>query len=127
MMFGHHPPKPARPRTGALRVVVLIAVLSTGLLAPSGVAQAATTVPLGATDRVATPAGSTITNTGPSTLTGDVGLPDGRSVTGLDDITRNASLHVADGVALQAKAFWVLMIALVLFIATAFSYRSSRR
>lgn len=56
--------------------------------------------------------GSAITNTGPSTIVGDVGLHPGTAVTGFapcaapapaDCVALTGALHVADGVALQAK------------------------
>lgn len=127
MMFAHHAPQRARPRLGAACVLVLVAALSTGLLASLGVARAATTVPLGTAEDFAVLAGSTITNTGPSTVTGDVGFHPGSSVTGFGDVTQDGSLHVADDLALQSKSYWVLISALVLFVAGAFSYRGSRR
>ena len=98
-----HYPDAARARRGAACLAVLVAVLSTGLLLPLSGAQAATTVPLGTAESFAVLAGSTITNTGPSTVTGDIGLHPGTSVTGFGTLTQNGSLHVANGVALQAK------------------------
>ncbi|MEX2395340.1 MAG: ice-binding family protein, partial [Actinomycetota bacterium] len=51
--------------------------------------------------------GSTITNTGPTTITGDVGLHPGTAVTGFgpgaDAVTQIGALHIADAVAEQAK------------------------
>lgn len=91
---------PHRTRSAAVFVTALVA----GLLLPLGVAQAATPVPLGTAESFAILAGSTITNTGPSTVTGDVGLHPGTAVTGFDSVTHDGSQHVADGVALQAKA-----------------------
>jgi cell division septation protein DedD len=100
-------PAVGRTRREAAYIAVLVALMTAGLLLPVDGAQAATTVPLGTTDSFAILGGSTITNTGPSVVTGDIGLHPGTSVTGFgpgaDQVTQDGSLHVTDGVALQAK------------------------
>lgn len=60
---------------------------------------------LGAAEDFAVLAGSAITNTGSTTITGDVGIHpnDASSVTGFGSVTLNGDLHAADGVALNAK------------------------
>jgi len=100
-----------RPSAASLRhltVIALITLLAMHASSTASPAQAATAVPLGTADSFAVLAGSTITNTGSSTVTGDVGLHPGTAVTGFgpgaDEITLNGSLHVTDGAALQAKA-----------------------
>jgi hypothetical protein len=103
MKLACHLPHLARTRVRAASVAALVAVLSSGLVLPLGVAHAATAVPLGTAESFAVLAGSTITNTGPTTITGDVGLDPGTAVTGYDDVTHEGSLHVDDDVALQAK------------------------
>jgi hypothetical protein len=63
------------------------------------------TVGLGTADTFAVLAGSTVTNTGPSVISGDVGLDPGSAVTGFPPGIVNAgTFHVADAVALQAKS-----------------------
>ena len=107
MMLAHPLPDAAGVRHRAAFIVALIALLSAGWLLPLSGAQAATTVPLGTADSFAILSGETITNTGATTVTGDIGLHPGTAVTGFgpgaDAVTQDGSLHVADGVALQAK------------------------
>jgi hypothetical protein len=79
---------------------VLLAVL---LAAPVPAMAAQPTVNLGTTASFAVLAGSTITNTGPTTINGDVGVHPGNTFTGQSSATINGAVHLADGVALQAK------------------------
>ena len=89
-----------RPRrAGGL---LFAALLITASLAST--AQAAS-VPLGTADSFAVLAGSTVTNTGPSVISGDLGLSPGTAVTGFPPGTVNAgTIHAADSVALQAQS-----------------------
>ncbi|OIQ81557.1 hypothetical protein GALL_366660 [mine drainage metagenome] len=88
----------------------LSALTAVGLLvALPGVAQAAVVpVPLGTADPFAVLAGQKISNTGATTITGDVGLSPGAgssSITGFTPgVTLNGTLHDADAVALDAQA-----------------------
>jgi type VI secretion system secreted protein VgrG len=66
-------------------------------------ASAATQPRLGTALNFAVLAGSTITNTGSSVITGDLGLHAGTAVTGFPPGTVTGVKHVADAVALQAK------------------------
>ena len=60
-------------------------------------------VNLGTTSNFAVLAGTTITNTGPTTITGDVGLHPGTAFTGQASVTMIGTVYLADPVALQAK------------------------
>ncbi|WP_280663857.1 MULTISPECIES: ice-binding family protein [unclassified Kitasatospora] len=71
----------------------------------SGPAYAATApVPLGTDGSYAVLGGSTVANTGPSVLNGDLGLSPGASVTGFPPGAIHGARHVADAAALQAQS-----------------------
>ncbi|HEY5096291.1 MAG TPA: ice-binding family protein [Candidatus Eremiobacteraceae bacterium] len=61
-------------------------------------------VPLGAAAKFAVLAGSTVTNSGPTIVTGDLGVSPGTAVVGFPPgIVRRGSIHAGDGAAAQAK------------------------
>jgi len=69
---------------------------------PAHAAEA--TVDLGSASSFGVLAGGTVTNTGPSVISGDLGLHPGSAITGFPPGTViNGTQHVADAVALQAK------------------------
>ncbi|MEO7663635.1 MAG: ice-binding family protein [Candidatus Limnocylindrales bacterium] len=84
-----------------LRAIVLTAVFS--IIAAGSTLAAQPQVALGTAASFAVLAGETITNTGPTTITGDVGLHPGSAETGWSSVTLSGSNHVADDVALAAK------------------------
>jgi hypothetical protein len=89
-----------------LSAVTLTLLFAVGVAFSSmGSAQAAAvSVPLGTAGSYAVLAGSTVTNTGPSVIDGDLGLSPGTAVTGFPPGHVNGTIHAADAAALQAKA-----------------------
>nr|ALG05177.1 ice-binding protein [bacterium] len=74
------------------------------LVSTAGSASAlATTVPLGTAQSFAVLAGAGITNTGPTTITGDVGTDPIDTITGAGSITLDGVYHLGDVVAETAK------------------------
>lgn len=85
----------SRPRRASLALAAAAALAV--LVATGGSAQAATAIGLGTADSYVVLAGAGVTNTGPTTLGGDLGsAPDG-SVTGAADITFSSGTNYADG------------------------------
>jgi hypothetical protein len=101
-------------RTGGLRRGFAAAVLAVGtalamviLLGFAGTSAALSSQPpvgLGTAKSFAVLAGTTVTNTGPSHISGDLGVSPGSAVTGFPPGQVNGTQHVADAVALQAQS-----------------------
>src|SRR5665213_2218566 len=87
----------AAPAVWLLALVVLVPLI----LVSS--AAAATAVPLHTADSFAVLAGSGITNTGPTTITGDIGTFPTPSETGFGSITQHGTNHDGDAVTQGAK------------------------
>ena len=81
---------------------ISVSALAVGVLPIVALAGPFGRPPLGTAGNFAVLAGETVTNTGPTWITGQVGLSAGTSVTGFPPGTSGAQ-HVADAVALQAK------------------------
>ena len=71
------------------------------LLLSASVAHAQ--VPLGTAEAFGVLGASTVTNTGPTVITGSVGVSPGSAITGFPPGVATAALHTADAVALQAQ------------------------
>ena len=82
--------------TLALTASLAVVMATSALAAPSSVG-------LGTAKSFAVLAGTTITNTGPTKITGDIGLHPGSAVTGFSSVTYVGALHLSDGAALNAK------------------------
>ncbi len=108
-MSVHHQSRLTRARTliPRLAVVALVAgsamVLTAGPTATAQVSPAA--VQLGTAADYAVLAATTVTNTGPSIISGNVGVSPGTAVTGFPPgIVNDGVVHAADAEALQAQA-----------------------
>jgi hypothetical protein len=84
-------------RIGTIGLAAFLAVTLAGTV------LAAASVGLGTAKSFAVLAGTTITNTGSTTITGDVGLHPGDAITGFADVTLDGAQHVGDAVASGAK------------------------
>lgn len=86
-----------RKAIGALAIGAIAACLFSA-------ADAFAQIPLGTAQGFAILGGSTVTNTGATVITGDLGVSPGSSVTGFPPGIVNGTIHAADGVAAQAQS-----------------------
>ena len=104
-MISRYLPRTRRARFGAVLFVVMITGTSVGLIAGmTGIAQAAATaVPLGTASSFGVLAGAGISNTGPTTINGDIGTFPTTSETGTGSLTISGTNHGGDAVTQGAK------------------------
>ena len=84
-------------------LILVCATAAVAVVAPSSASAADPQISLGAAADFAVLAGSTITNTGLSVITGDVGVSPGSAITGVPPGQVNGVVHAADPTAGQAK------------------------
>ena len=89
---------------GLIACVLLVAGTYLGGSKPGRVLAVATAPSLGTAQSFAVLAGSTVTNTGPTVVQGNLGVSPGTAVTGFPPgIVLGGTIHAADAVALQAQ------------------------
>jgi hypothetical protein len=93
-----------RRRTAALTALTMLCALVVATVAGAPSASAATPVQLGSAETFAVLAGTTVTNTGPTVISGDLGVSPGSAVTGFPPGTViDGTIHAADATAAQAQ------------------------
>lgn len=104
---GRHALSPDRRSSRKYLVGLPVAVLALALILSTGAGPADAAHPpvnLGTATSFAVLAGTTVTNTGPSSITGNVGVSPGTAITGFPPgHISNGTIHAANAVALQAQ------------------------
>jgi hypothetical protein len=101
-----HPPGAGRagPRSAWATAALVLVIAGLLLFAAGGASAAAIAVPLGTADSFAVLAGAGITNTGPTTISGDMGTFPTTTISGGASITQTGTNHGGDAVTQGAKA-----------------------
>jgi hypothetical protein len=87
----------------ARRTKLALAACAIGLVSVTSAVAAATAVPLATDDSFSVIAGAGVTNTGPTTVSGDIGTFPTTSISGLGSLTVGGANHAGDAVTQQAK------------------------
>jgi hypothetical protein len=98
---GHPAARPLQAGVGPARAGLLVIALISTLLFAGNASAATAKVGLATAESYSVLGGSTVTNTGPTTMFGDLGLSPGSSITGAPHVL--GSTHVDDAVAIGAK------------------------
>ncbi|KJS52317.1 Large tegument protein, partial [Streptomyces rubellomurinus subsp. indigoferus] len=92
-----------RTLSGWIAAVALVAGGAVALT-PARALAVASPISLGTASSFAVLGGQSVSNTGPSVITGDLGVSPGTAVSGFPPGTVNGTIHSADAVALQAQS-----------------------
>lgn len=93
-----------RQAIGIASAAGILFLVASVLMAQSGAYAAQAPVGLGTAASYSVLGGQTVTNTGPSTLSGDLGVSPGTAITGFPPGVASGATHAGDAAALQAQS-----------------------